>query len=74
MVSPEFQLQDISSFYHPLFNLTVVLKTAENETKLNDILPYLNDYQLSSAPSFYLCEGGSCQAPIHSLSELEKIL
>ena len=59
---------------HPLFNLTVVLKTAENETRLNDILPYLNDYQLSSAPSFYLCAGGSCQAPIHSLSELEKIL
>ena len=59
---------------HPLFNLTVVLKTAENETRLNDILPYLNDYQLLSDPSFYLCEGGSCQAPIHSLSELEKIL
>ncbi|MEE0881313.1 MAG: hypothetical protein UIL36_06870, partial [Turicibacter sp.] len=57
-----------------LFNLTVILKTAENEAKLNDILPYLNDYQLSSDPSFYLCEGGSCQAPIHSLSELEKIL
>lgn len=57
----------------PLFNLTIVVKTKENERQLNQLIPYLSDYPNSSQPSFYVCEGGSCHQPIHDLNQLNEV-
>ena len=68
-------LNDFKSFLstNPLFHLTVVVKTKENELELNQLIPYLSNYAYSSQPAFYVCEGGSCRQPIHDLNQLNEV-
>ena len=70
------EIEDFKTFLSlsPLFNLTVILKTPENENKLSDLIPFLTDYPLSKDPSFYVCEGGSCHAPVHTLGDLKQFI
>ena len=75
-VLPQAQmLNDFKSFLstNPLFHLTVVVKTKENELELNQLIPYLSNYAYSSQPAFYVCEGGSCRQPIHDLKQLNEV-
>lgn len=75
-VLPQAQmLNDFKSFLstNPLFHLTVVVKTKENELELNQLIPYLSNYAYSSQPAFYVCEGGSCRQPIHDLNQLNEV-
>ena len=58
----------------PRFDLTIIVKTKENETQLHSFIPYLSDYPLSSQPAFYVCEGGRCYQPIHELNQLNEVL
>lgn len=51
--------------------LTVVVKTADNETELTKLALYIGNYPLPEAGSlFYLCSGSRCMPPVKSLEEL----
>lgn len=69
-------IEDFKRFLssYPLFDVSVLLKTKETESNLNELIPSLTDYSLSKEPFFYVCEGESCHAPVHNLSDLKQIL
>lgn len=63
----------LSHFYMP--NLTVIVKTKENEEKLNMIAPYTKDYPINKQGAlYYLCKNQTCHPPVSTLAELEQIL
>ncbi len=56
-------------------NLSTLFKTAENMQELSELVPFTSDYPLPSEGFvYYLCQNGSCNAPVNSLEELSKLL
>lgn len=46
-------------------NITVLLKNRKNQQQLRDIAPFTADYPIpESGAQYYLCQDGSCQAPV----------
>lgn len=74
------QIQDIGPFqkflskiYQP--NLTVIVKTKENEEKLNDIASFTKEYPIHDQETrFYLCKNHTCYPPVSTLQELQALL
>lgn len=68
----EEELPDILAKLHQsdLFNLTLVVKTQENEQQLAAIAPYTANYPIQTMAQYYLCTNGACQVPVTSLSTL----
>lgn len=63
----------LSKIYQP--NLTVIVKTKENEEKLNNIAPFTKEYPIHDPETrFYLCKNHTCYPPVSTLSELEALL
>lgn len=52
-------------------NLTVLIKTYENQSKLEKIVPFTASYPVpENGTVYYLCQGGTCLAPIYNISLL----
>ena len=55
---------------HAAAGLSVLYKTAENEAELSQLAPFTAAYPVSEETVWYLCENGSCHAPVKTLDEL----
>ena len=56
---------------HPAEELYVLLKTKENAQRLGECAPFTRDYPIPEQGAlYYLCENGSCKAPVRNLSQL----
>ena len=52
-------------------NLSVVLKTPENEKILKETAPFTRSYPIPAhGVDYYLCRGGSCKSPVHDLDSV----
>lgn len=59
----------------PGANLTVLMKTKENEQELADLAPFTADYPVPLIePVYYLCQNGSCAAPVKDITVLKDLL
>ena len=57
----------------PRLNLTVLVKTPENEQTLGETAPFAADYPIPvTGVRYYLCRGGACQSPVDSIEALER--
>lgn len=46
-------------------NIVILLKNKENQRQLQEVAPFTADYPIrESGTQFYLCQNGSCQAPV----------
>ncbi|WP_066452590.1 thioredoxin domain-containing protein [Anaerotruncus rubiinfantis] len=69
--TPPEGLREIAEQYR----LYTLVKTRENAEQLAICAPFTGSYPLPQAgTAFYLCQNGSCAAPVTSLSQLEKLL
>ena len=73
------QTQPITDFIKSLheeahFNLTMLMKTQENEALLSKIAPFTANYPLANEVMYYICSNGSCQAPTSSLETLKALI
>lgn len=60
---------------NPLPNLTMLLKSNDNQQPLSAIAPFTADYPVpESGERFYLCQDGSCLPPMSSPEELKRLL
>lgn len=55
---------------HPARDLSVLFKSAENANRLAEIAPFTDSYPVSDGPVYYLCENGSCRAPVTDFGRL----
>lgn len=56
-------------------NLTVILKTPENQGRLERVAPFTSEYPIpKDGALYYLCRGRTCIAPVRTLSELDESL
>ena len=56
-------------------NLTVLVKTSENEKALSDISPFTAEYHVPEQGNiYYICRDYTCQAPTYCIEELKKLL
>ena len=56
---------------HPADNLYVLLKTKENAETLAACAPFTKDYPIpEQGTMYYLCENGTCKAPVSDFSQL----
>ena len=57
------------------FNLTIIIKTEDNKKEIEEIIPFIKDYNfVNDKSSYYLCEGKSCLAPVNDINELKTLL
>lgn len=55
-------------------SMEILVKTSENQGQAEKLAPFLKEYPLPhQGTDFYLCQKGSCKAPVHSIQELKKI-
>jgi len=72
--SDEERIKDLLS-EKQTFNLTTIIKTDENKEEIEEIIPFIKDYNfLNDRSTYYLCKGRSCLAPINDIEELKKLL
>lgn len=58
-----------------LVNLTVLVKTSQNQEQLTQLASFTESYPIPESGSmYYLCQNGACSAPVNSLEELLKQL
>ncbi|MBE6089062.1 MAG: thioredoxin domain-containing protein [Clostridium beijerinckii] len=70
----EEKIKDLLS-ERSIFNLTTIIKNDENRNKIEDLAPFLKEYDLINEKStYYLCKGKSCMAPVNDIGELRKML
>ncbi|MDD4113590.1 MAG: AGE family epimerase/isomerase [Herbinix sp.] len=56
----------MASHYNP--NMTVVVKTKQNEEELQKIVDYVKNYQtIDNKTTYYICEDHHCQTPVTKL-------
>lgn len=56
---------------HPTDELEILLKTESNAEKLSLCAPFTRDYPIpETGVVYYLCENGSCKAPVRSFADL----
>ena len=67
--------EELSAFLRrePRQNLTVLVKTPENEQTLAKIAPFTANYPIPvSGVRYCLCRGGACQSPVDNMEALER--
>ncbi len=70
-------IQKIREALGPVFSpdMTILIKTAENEERLAAAAPFTADYPVTPGKVlYYICENHMCAAPVESLEELTKHL
>lgn len=73
----EEQLTGLQDFLreNALPNLTVLLKTEDNQAMLSEIAPFTADYPVpQQGILYYLCQNGACAAPVNCLEGVKKLL
>lgn len=56
---------------HFMPNTTMIVKTSQNEKKINEIAEFIKDYGLKdNQTTYYVCENNACSAPFHNINEL----
>lgn len=73
----ESQISSLKTLLHNYYlpNLSVIIKTHDNEELLSDLAPFTKDYSIPSEDAkFYLCVNHSCLSPVTDLKSLEKLL
>ena len=56
---------------HPADNLQILLKTERNSDRLEGCAPFTADYPVpKQGAMYYLCEDGTCKAPVSDFSQL----
>ncbi|MGM9619279.1 MAG: thioredoxin domain-containing protein [Oscillospiraceae bacterium] len=59
----------------PRPNLTVLVKTAENEARLAALAPFTAGYPIPEVGArYYLCRGKTCASPVEHIEDLAKLL
>lgn len=59
----------------PRTGLSVLMKTAENQTRLAALAPFTAAYPIpSDGARYYLCRGKACLNPVKTIEELKKLL
>lgn len=72
--SDEEKIKDLLS-EKQTFNLTIIIKSDENKQKIEELIPFIKDYDFVNEKStYYLCEGKSCLAPVNDIDELMALL
>ncbi len=57
------------------FNLTTIIKSDENKQEIEELIPFIKDYDfVNDKSTYYLCEGKSCLAPVNDINELKNLL
>ena len=67
------ELEDLKIILKNKFtpNLTIVVKTKENEKELENLVPFTKNYTIKNdKPTYYLCTDGSCNTPSNNLNEI----
>lgn len=60
---------------HFLPDITVLVKTKENQEQLHKLAEYTEAYHIKEdKPAYYLCEKHACRSPVQDLKELEELL
>ncbi|BCZ47147.1 thioredoxin domain-containing protein [Clostridium gelidum] len=72
--SDEEKIKDLLS-EKQTFNLTVIIKNDDNKKEVEELIPFIKDYDfVNDKSTYYLCEGKSCLAPTNDIEELRKLL
>ena len=72
--SDEEKIKDLLS-EKQTFNLTTIIKNDENKEEIEELIPFIKDYDfVNDKSTYYLCEGKSCLAPVNDIDELRKLL
>ena len=89
VVSDERDISDLQDYLRELYipNLTILVKTPENEKELADLAGFTADYPnfpqnagegdfptQESQVRYYLCQNGTCGTPVSNLEDLQKQL
>jgi uncharacterized protein YyaL (SSP411 family) len=71
--APQELLELISRKF--MCNLTVILKTSENERELSEIAPFTAAYPIQEKECrYYLCRGNTCYEPKKSIKDIERMI
>lgn len=77
-VSADKQLpEELKDYLHkfPTWNLCVILKTHENQTDLERVIPFLENYPVpAEGTMYYLCQGGKCHTPERDFTSVRQKL
>jgi uncharacterized protein YyaL (SSP411 family) len=72
--SDEEKIKDLLS-EKQTFNLTTIIKNDENKDEIEQLIPFVKDYNyVNDMSTYYLCKGRACLAPINDIEELRKLL
>ncbi|NBC65842.1 MAG: DUF255 domain-containing protein [Bacteroidetes bacterium] len=52
----------------------IIVKTPELATKLREVAPFTDNYEINDLLMVYVCKDFICEAPVHTLPKLEKLL
>ena len=59
----------------PIFNLTTIIINQENENKIKELIPFIQNYQYQNNKStFYLCKDKACLVPVKDINSLKGLL
>lgn len=68
--------EDLTYFLkkHP-YGLTVLIKTPADETRLAALASFTSEYPIpETGVRYYLCRGKTCERPVETIEELEKLI
>jgi len=72
--SDEEKIKDLLS-EKQTFNLTTIIKTDDNKDEIEELIPFIKEYDfVQDKSTYYLCEGKSCLAPVNEINELRVLL
>lgn len=55
--------------------LEILVKTEENRSRVEEIVPFMKDYPMpAQGTDYYFCRHHQCSQPVHSMEEIEKII
>ncbi len=77
VLSQDSQLVELRKLLakHFLPDITVLVKTKENQEQLLKLAEYTGAYHIKEAnTAYYLCENHACRSPVQNLIELEELL
>ena len=53
----------------------MLVKTPADETRLAALAPFTSEYPIPAAGvRYYLCRGKTCERPVETIAELEKLI
>ncbi len=59
---------------HTPLGSAILVKIPENASKLQEVSPFTKHYEVKDLLMVYVCKDFQCEAPVHSLPKLKKLL